>query len=131
MYLLDIVSTSSLNIVNLPILLDVEQILLRKNTLLAPHGGGETTHKISNDVKKQVEFLICPSCFWCASGLSSHMLRTVAAAKDSASLAKCPSCIEGNIESIPVAENEEYKFDYDIKRGVTMEFFRLSSEKRY
>jgi hypothetical protein len=52
------------------------------------------------------------------------MLRTMAAAKDSASLAKCPSCIEGNIESVPVAENEEYKFDYDIKRGVTMEFFR-------
>ena len=116
---------------NLPILLDVEQILLRKNTLLAERGGGETTHKISNDVKKQVEFLICPSCFWCASGLSSYMLRTVAAAKDSASLARCPSCIEGNIESIPVAENEEYKFDYDIKRGVTMEFFRLSSDKRY
>jgi hypothetical protein len=111
--------------VNLPILLEVEQILLRKNTLLAERGGGETTHKISNDVKKQVEFLICPSCFWCASGLSSHM----AAAKDSASLARCPSCIEGNIESIPVAENEEYKFDYDIKRGVTMEFFRLSSDK--
>ena len=29
-----------------------------------------------------------------------------------------------DIESVPVVENEEYKFDYDIKRGVTMEFFR-------
>ncbi|HEU4447503.1 MAG TPA: hypothetical protein VFR94_22705 [Nitrososphaeraceae archaeon] len=48
----------------------------------------------------------------------------MAAAIYSASLAKCPSCIVGNIESVPVAENEEYKFDYDIKRGVTMEFFR-------
>jgi hypothetical protein len=47
----------------------------------------------------------------------------MAIAKGSASLTKCPSCIEGNIESVPVAENEEYTFDYDIKRGVTMEFF--------
>ena len=108
---------------NLPILLDEEQILLRKTTLLSARSGGKTTHKISNDIKKQVEFLICPSCFWCASCLSSQMFRTVAA-KGSASLAKCPLCIDGNIESVPVAENEEYKFDYDIKRGVTMEFFR-------
>jgi hypothetical protein len=39
-------------------------------------------------------------------------------AKDSASLANCPSCVGGKRESIPIAENEEYKFDYDIERGV-------------
>ena len=48
----------------------------------------------------------------------------MAASKDSPSLVKCPSCNEGNIEFIPIAENEEYRFDYDVKRGVTMEFFR-------
>jgi hypothetical protein len=29
----------------------------------------------------------------------------------------CPVCIKGNIESMPIAKNEGYKFDYDIKRG--------------
>ena len=28
----------------------------------------------------------------------------------------CPVCIKGNIESMPIAKNEGYKFDYDIKR---------------
>jgi hypothetical protein len=37
---------------------------------------------------------------------------------------KCPSCNEENLESLPIAENEKYRFDYDTKRGVTMEFFR-------
>ena len=37
---------------------------------------------------------------------------------------KCPSCIEGTIESIPIAEDENYRFDYNAKRGVALEFFR-------
>jgi hypothetical protein len=109
---------------NLQILIDKEKTILSKNTLLGMDGGSDIGDKISNDADNKVNFLLCPSCFWCASCLPSQMLRTMAAAKDSASLAKCPSCIEGNIESVPVAENEEYKFDYDIKRGVIMEFFR-------
>jgi hypothetical protein len=109
-------------------MLDIEQNMLRKTILSNMQDDSEIDHNGSSS-GKQIDFLLCHSCFWCASSLSSHMLRTAAAAKGSASLAKCPSCVEGNIESIPVSENEEYKFDYDIKRGVTMEFFRLSSEK--
>ena len=35
-----------------------------------------------------------------------------------AAKANCPSCVGGKIESIPIAENEEYKFDYDTERGL-------------
>ena len=97
---------------------------MSKNTMLSMEGDGDTGGRISNDADNGVNFLLCPSCFWCASCLPYQMLRTMAVANNSASLAKCPSCIEGNIESVPVVENEEYKFDYDIKRRVTMEFFR-------
>jgi hypothetical protein len=38
--------------------------------------------------------------------------------------AKCPSCYEGNIESVPIAENENYRFKYDTKRGEVLEFLR-------
>jgi hypothetical protein len=41
------------------------------------------------------------------------MSSAMAAAK-----ANCPSCVGGKIESIPIAENEEYKFDYDTERGL-------------
>ena|ERR671919_2243544 len=62
-------------------------------------------------ISDEVSFLICRSCFWCASYLSPDFTFT-----------KCPSCIEGNIESLPIAENEDYRFNIDWKRGITMEF---------
>jgi hypothetical protein len=75
-------------------------------------------------ISDEINFVICQSCFWCASCFPSQVLGTIAAAEDSTSPPKCPSCIEGNIESIPIAENENYRFDYNTKRGVVMEFFR-------
>ena len=65
-------------------------------------------------ISDEVSFLICRSCFWCASCLSPDSTFT-----------KCPSCTEGNIESIPIAENENYRFNTDMKRGITMEFLRV------
>jgi hypothetical protein len=94
-------------------LIDEEQIILRKNTLLVLSDNIKTTGKFPNDTDKGVNFLLCPSCFWCASCLSPD-----------SSFTKCPSCIEGDIESIPIAENENYRFRNDKKRGITMEFLR-------
>jgi hypothetical protein len=39
-------------------------------------------------------------------------------------IAKCPRCTGSNVESLPIAQNERYRFHYDTKRGVTMEFLR-------
>jgi hypothetical protein len=64
----------------------------------------------------EINFIICQSCFWCASYIS-----TTLSTPDS--ITKCPSCIEGNIESIPIARNEDYRYEYDTKRGITMKFF--------
>jgi hypothetical protein len=74
-------------------------------------------------ISDEITFVMCQSCFWCASCLSSKILSTIAET-DGSSLTKCPSCIEGNMESIPIAENENYRFDYDTRRGLTIEFFR-------
>lgn len=75
-------------------------------------------------VSDEITFVICQSCFWCASCLSPKILSTIAETDGSSSLRKCPSCIKGNMESIPIAKNENYRFDYDTRRGLTMEFFR-------
>jgi hypothetical protein len=48
-----------------------------------------------------IHFAICSSCFWCASYISTNALEISA---------KCPDCLEGNIESIPIDQNEEYTF---------------------
>ena|SRR5688500_5827122 len=75
-------------------------------------------------ISDEITFVMCQSCFWCASCLSSKIVSTIAETDGSSSLTKCPSCIEGNMESIPIAENENYRFDYDTRRGLTIEFFR-------
>ena len=35
---------------------------------------------------------------------------------------KCPSCNSVEVESMPIAKNELYKFDYYSKGGITLEF---------
>jgi hypothetical protein len=114
----------SFNAMTLQILIDKEKTILSKNTLLALRGNSETIDKIPSYASNQVNFLLCPSCFWCASCLSPQMLSVMAATNGSGSFSKCPSCVDGDIEFIPIAKNENYRFDYDTKRGVTMEFFR-------
>jgi hypothetical protein len=56
-----------------------------KKYLLVLSDNIKTTGKFPNDTHKGVNFLICQSCYWCASCLSSDSTYT-----------KCPSCIEGN-----------------------------------
>lgn len=62
-------------------------------------------------ISKQVYFTLCGSCYWCASYLDGRGVESL-----------CPTCKSGKVESIPVAGNEMYMFDYDQKRGVTVDF---------
>jgi len=38
------------------------------------------------------------------------------------SVETCPSCNDAKIESIPISFDETYKFDYDSRRGVILQF---------
>jgi hypothetical protein len=62
--------------------------------------------------KQAIHFLICDSCFWCASCIRLDV-----------TVAKCPSCSDGKVEWMPITDNEIYKFNYDPKNGgVVLEF---------
>jgi hypothetical protein len=74
-------------------------------------------------ISDEIYFLLCQSCFWCASYTSPFLYKRMT----KETITKCPSCNEENIESLPIAENEKYRFDYDTKRGITIEFFRSDS----
>jgi hypothetical protein len=70
-----------------------------------------------NDEKKRIiikqkHFLLCESCFWCASSIYIDSMNWI-----------CPVCNNIKIESIPIQSNEVYKFDYDQRLGV--EFLEL------
>lgn len=60
---------------------------------------------------RQVHFLLCSTCYWCASDIGSKSKFT-----------KCPSCNSVEVESMSMAKNELSKFDYHSKRGITLEF---------
>jgi hypothetical protein len=74
-------------------------------------------------ISEEISFIICQSCFWCASYINTITAFT-AKRRGDAPPTKCPICIEGNIESMSINKNEVYKFDYDAKHGVVLEFLK-------
>jgi hypothetical protein len=72
---------------------------------------------------EEIYFIICQSCFWCASYIATNTQAFTSEARRSrkggedAIRTKCPICIEGNIESMSVNGNEAYKFDYNRNSG--------------
>jgi hypothetical protein len=79
--------------VNLQLLIDEEQTILIKNNLLVTEGDSETIGKVSNDINKHVDFLICPSCFWCASYFNFSEMTIV----------RCPMCHNNHIDQLPAS----------------------------
>jgi hypothetical protein len=67
-------------------------------------------------VSKQVNFMLCGSCFWAASYLNGS------------GVDKCPVCNSLKIDSIPVSGNEAYVFDHDSRRGVIVDFIPLTKK---
>ena len=67
------------------------------------------------DTSKQRNFLICKSCFWCASFLNNMH----------GAIDACPSCMNTELDSMPLSFDETYKFNYDAKSGITLEFGRI------
>jgi hypothetical protein len=101
--------------VNYQILLDKEQSVLGENIMTSPEHGNETSRLIHaptpTPTHSRIDFLLCSSCFWCASYFNYTEVVT-----------RCPTCDSNNIESLPISNGEFYAFSYDRNRGVTLEF---------
>ena len=57
--------------------------------------------------KHVLHFLICDSCFWCASCIRLD------------APVKCPSCNDNKVEWSSIADRKIQKFDYDLTVGST------------
>jgi hypothetical protein len=66
--------------------------------------------------------MLCESCFWYAS---SYFIIEDDDGNDEIT-SKYPICDKGKVESTPIADDELYKFDYDSKHGVTLEFSKVN-----
>ena len=72
------------------------------------------SNRDSPDKILEIRFLLCNSCFWCAS----YYLNS----SDKNRITKCPDCYSDELEWMPISSKEVYKFDYNPRRGITLEF---------
>jgi hypothetical protein len=87
-----------------------EATILHANTATASNERREASPV--GRISKKIDFLLCNSCFWCASYLNLGSFR----------VSECPSCDENTIERMPLSANDVYSFDYDRISGVVLEF---------
>jgi hypothetical protein len=84
----------------------------------------QRTNPFSNTLDKNgqpvnhIHFVICNSCYWCASYFSIDSMES------SSQVLRCHLCNPHNTELIPISSNESFRIDYNVTRGMEMEFDR-------
>ncbi|HKU50344.1 MAG TPA: hypothetical protein VJP79_10360 [Nitrososphaera sp.] len=58
-------------------------------------------------------FMLCESCYWCATYLDKTKV-----------VDKCPRCLTAVLSSFPILPDEAFIFSYDAKHGVELDFTR-------
>lgn len=68
----------------------------------------------------QIYFVICNSCYWCASYFSIYDLKS----SSTSSSPSCQICNSHNTELISIATDESFRIEYNPSRGLEIEFYR-------
>ena len=68
------------------------------------------------EVWDKINFLLCESCFWCASYFNNYRMVVT----------NCPSCSSSCVESMPIS-HEVHTSSHDPKGGVTLGFYKWRS----
>jgi hypothetical protein len=71
----------------------------------------ETARRVHAPSHHRIDFVLCPSCFWCASYFDC-----------SGGTTRCLGCGSNNVESLPISNGEVYTFSLNRNRGVTLHF---------
>jgi hypothetical protein len=92
------------------------ELLLQKAKL-----SSNTIERENNTIVRPVNhiyFVICNSCYWCASYFGIDGLDS------SSQVLGCHLCNSHDTELIPISTNESFRIDYNVTRGIEMEFYR-------
>jgi hypothetical protein len=99
--------------------LNIAYDLLLKNTKLSFNPRtSERLNSTSVLSVNQIYFVICNSCYWCASYFGTNSL------KSSSHILDCRACNSRNIEFIPVETDESLRIQYNHSRGMEIEFYK-------
>jgi hypothetical protein len=99
--------------------LNIEYDLLLQKTKLSSN----SIEKENNTVVRpgnHIYFVICNSCYWCASYFGIDDLES----SSSSQVLGCHACKSNNTELIPISADESFRIDYNVTRGMEMEFYR-------
>jgi len=97
--------------------LNLEYDLLLQKTKLSSDSIRES--KEGNIILRPVNhtyFVICNSCYWCASYFCINDLEF------SSQALRCHLCNSHNTELIPIASKESFRIVYNVTRGMEIEF---------
>ena len=105
-----------LNLHGAPVRLNIVYDILQTTKL-----SSSTLDRKSNSVLRytnHIYFVICNSCYWCASYFNIDDLES------SSQVLRCHLCKSHNTELIPISSNESFRVEYNVTRGMVMEFYR-------
>jgi hypothetical protein len=91
-------------------------LLLQKTT-----HSSNTIERENNAIVRSIDhiyFVICNSCYWCASYFGIDDLES------SSQVLSCHVCNSHNTDLIPISSNESFRIEYSANRGMEIEFYR-------
>lgn len=89
------------------------------SSIIREYTSGEESDAIVRRTN-QIYFLICHSCYWCASYFSIDNVES------SSHILSCHVCNSHDTELIPISSNESFRINYNVTRGMEMEFYRTN-----
>jgi hypothetical protein len=104
--------------VRLNIVYDLLQTTKLSSTTLGIGSEGNTTLQPID----KIYFVICNSCYWCASYLGIDDLESLSGS--SSHVLDCPICNSHNTELMPISNDESFRIEYSRTRGMEMEFYK-------
>jgi hypothetical protein len=84
---------------------------------LAHHRSDKIVHR-----SNQNYFVICNSCYWCASYFGIDDLSA-----SSSHVLDCHVCNSHNTEPMPISADESFRIEHSLTRGMEIEFYRSNN----
>jgi hypothetical protein len=69
-----------------------------------------------------IYFVICNSCYWCASYFGIDDLESLSGS--SSHVLDCHVCNSHNTELMPISNDESFRIEYSLTRGMELEFYK-------
>ena len=93
-------------------------LLLQKSKVSSSFVHNESENNSVLRRTDHIYFVICNSCYWCASYFGIDDLESLS------QVLRCHLCNSCNTELIPISSNESFRIVYNVTRGMEMEFYR-------